>query len=136
VSGLCCEQGRLRPPLHFCRGFSCGLEHAIEQAHRRLRRKASKKQMNTKPESLEVVKYVVVYTTHRNASAVEILEWYRTGWQIELVFKPLESLVGLGHLPKHDDRSSRAWLHGKLVARKAIVYSRSRVSSRCKSDSM
>jgi hypothetical protein len=23
--------------------------------------------------------------------------------------------VQLGHLPKHDDRSSRAWLHGKLL---------------------
>ena len=29
--------------------------------------------------------------------------------------KRLKSLVQLGHLPKHDDRSSRAWLHGKLL---------------------
>ena len=29
--------------------------------------------------------------------------------------KQLKSLVHLGHLPKHDDRSSRAWLHGKLL---------------------
>jgi IS4 transposase len=77
-------------------------EHPIEQAHRRLRRKASKKQMNTKPESLEVAKYVVVFTTHRNASAVEIMERYRMRWQMELVFKRLKSLVRLGHLPKHD----------------------------------
>jgi hypothetical protein len=90
-------------------------EHAIEQAHRRLRRKASKKQMSTKPETLEVAKYVVVFTTRHNASAVEILEWYRSRWQIELVFKRLKSLLQLGHLPKHDDRSSRAWLHGKLL---------------------
>jgi hypothetical protein len=47
--------------------------------------------------------------------AADILEWYRTRWQIELVFKPLKSLVQLGHLPEHDDRSSRAWLHGKLL---------------------
>jgi hypothetical protein len=25
------------------------------------------------------------------------------------------SLVQLGHLPKHDERSSRVWLHGKLL---------------------
>jgi transposase len=80
-----------------------------------LRRKASKKQMSTKPETLEVAKYVVVFTTRHNASAVEILEWYRSRWQIELVFKRLKSLLQLGHLPKHDDRSSRAWLHGKLL---------------------
>ena len=36
-------------------------------------------------------------------------------WQIELVFKRLKSLAQLGHVPKHDDRSSRAWLYGKLL---------------------
>lgn len=41
----------------------CGnSEHAIEQALRRLRRKASKKQMNTEQETLEVAKYVAVLT--------------------------------------------------------------------------
>jgi IS4 transposase len=75
-------------------------DNAIEQAHRRLHRRASKKQMSTKPETLEVAKYVVVFTTRNNVSAAEILEWYRTRWQIELVFKRLKSLVQLGHLPK------------------------------------
>jgi hypothetical protein len=100
------------------RGRVCAVrknEHAIEQAHWRLQRKASKKQMSTRPETLEVAKYVVVFTTFNSVSAAEILEWYRTRWQIELVFKRLKSLVQLGHLPKHDDRSSRAWLHGKLL---------------------
>jgi hypothetical protein len=36
-------------------------------------------------------------------------------WQIELAFKRLQSLVQLGHVPKHDDRSSHAWLYGKLL---------------------
>ena len=90
-------------------------EHAIEQAHRRVHRRASKKQMRTKPVTLEVAKYVAVFTTRSDASATEILEWYRTRWQIELLFKRLKSLVQLGHLPKHDGRSSRAWLHGKLL---------------------
>jgi hypothetical protein len=36
-------------------------------------------------------------------------------WQIELVFKRLKSLLRLGHLPKYDARSSRAWLYGKLL---------------------
>jgi len=36
-------------------------------------------------------------------------------WQIELEFKRLKSLAQLGHVPKHDDRSSRAWLYGKLL---------------------
>ncbi len=36
--------------------------------------------------------------------------------QIELVFKRRKSLAHLGHVPKHDDRSSRAWRYGKLLA--------------------
>ena len=36
-------------------------------------------------------------------------------WQIELVFKRLESLAQLAHVPKHDDRSSLAWLYGKVL---------------------
>ena len=45
----------------------------------------------------------------------QILEWYRVRWQIELAFKRLKTLAQLGHLPKYDDRSSRAWLYGKLL---------------------
>jgi hypothetical protein len=30
------------------------------------------------------------------------------------MFKRLKSIVQLGHLPKRNDRSSRAWLYGKL----------------------
>jgi hypothetical protein len=89
-------------------------EHAIQQAHRRLERKASKKQTKTKPETLEYAKYVIVFTTQLTAAAGQILEWYRLRWQIELVFKRLKTLAQLGHLPKHDERSSRAWLYGKL----------------------
>jgi hypothetical protein len=32
------------------------------------------------------------------------------------MFKRLKSLAQPGHLPKHDDRSPRAWLYGKLLA--------------------
>jgi len=46
--------------------------------------------------------------------AAEVLEYYRFRWQIELVFKRLKSILAVGHLPKHDDQSSRAWLYGKL----------------------
>jgi hypothetical protein len=111
-------QVTLHGPTASFRGRVCAVrknEHAIEQAHRRLQRKARKKQMSTRPETFEVAKYVVVFTTRNSVSAAEILEWYRTRWQIELVFERLKSLVQLGHLPKHDDRSSRAWLHGKLL---------------------
>ena len=36
-------------------------------------------------------------------------------WQVELVFKRSKSLAGLGHLPKRNPVSARAWLCGKLL---------------------
>src|SRR5712692_980543 len=91
-------------------------ERAIQQAHRRLQRKASKKQMITRPGTFEFAKYVIVFTTRSSGSTADVLRSYRMRWQIELVFKRLKSLAQLGHVPKHDDRSSRAWLYGKLLA--------------------
>src|SRR5882762_3081557 len=90
-------------------------DHAIQQAHRRVHRKASKKQMITRPGTLEFAKYVLVFTTRSSGSAAEVLELYRMRWQIELVFKRLKSLAQLGHVPKYDDHSSRAWIYGKLL---------------------
>jgi Transposase DDE domain len=88
---------------------------AIQQAHRRLQRRASKKQMITRPGTLELAKYVIVFTTRSSGSTTDVLRSYRMRWQIELVFKRLKSLAQLGHVPKHDNRSSRAWLYGKLL---------------------
>jgi hypothetical protein len=101
-------------------GRLCALrksEQAIELAHKRLRRRASKKCTTLRPETFEFAKYVMVFTTfpETDFTTLEILDWYRLRWQVELVFKRLKSLAGLGHLPKYDDDSSRAWLYGKLL---------------------
>ncbi len=48
-------------------------------------------------------------------SEIDVLEWYRLCWQVELVFTRFKSLAQLGHLPKMDDESSQAWLYGKLM---------------------
>ena len=99
-------------------GRVCALrksEEAIRQAHRRIERRASKKQTKTKPETWEYAKYVAVFTTDLSTLTATILEWYRVRWQIELTFKRFKSLAQLGHLPKYDAQSSRAWLYGKLL---------------------
>lgn len=92
-------------------------ESATRQALRRIRRKAQQGGPETKPETLEYAPYVLVFTTlpSQQFSSDEILEWYRVRWQIELVFKRMKSLAQLGHLPKHDAQSARAWLYGKLL---------------------
>lgn len=98
-------------------GKVCALrksEQAIAKAHRRIRRRALKRQTQPLPQTWEFAKYVVVFTSWRQPAAAELLEWYRVRWQVELVFKRLKSLAQLGHLPKSDERSSRAWLYAKL----------------------
>ena len=56
------------------------------------------------------------HPTCSSGSTADVLRSYRMRRQIELVFKRLKSVAQLGHVPKHDDRSSRAWLYGKLLA--------------------
>ncbi len=100
-------------------GRLCGIrksEDAIKRAQRRLVIRQQDGRGRVTPENEEYACYVLVFTTlaKSRASAAQVLECYRLRWQIELVFKRLKSLVQLGHIPKHDDQSSRAWLYGKL----------------------
>lgn len=92
-------------------------QEAIRIAHRKLRSEATRRGKRTKPRTLEFARYVIVFTTFPEAdfTAAEVLEWYRTRWQVELVFKRFKSLAQLGHLPKYDDESAKAWLYGKLL---------------------
>ena len=90
---------------------------AAQKAREKLRQQASRKGTAIKPETLEAAGYVFVLTTLpvEVIVAERVLEIYRGRWQIELVFKRLKSILGLGHLPKHDPEGAKAWLHGKLL---------------------
>lgn len=92
-------------------------EQAIAIATKKLHRNASKKQHTLKSQTLEFGQYIIVFTTLPESvfSTLSVLNWYRIRWQVELVFKRFKSLAQLGHLPKYDARSSRAWLYGKLL---------------------
>ena len=91
-------------------------EEAIKRTEKQLRRNASKQGEALQPETLEYAKYIIVFTTFDplSFSADTVLHWYRVRWQVELAFKRLKSLAQLGHLPKADEQSARAWLYGKL----------------------
>ena len=81
----------------------------------KLKKEASKKQYTLSKESWEAARYFFVWTTlPASYERDQVLELYRCRWQIELAFKRMKSIMGLGHLPKKDPESSRAWLHGKL----------------------
>jgi hypothetical protein len=40
---------------------------------------------------------------------------YRIRWQVELAFKRLKSLLGMGRLHNKNPESAKAWLYGKLL---------------------
>lgn len=89
---------------------------AAEIAIKKIIKEANKRQRTIRKETLEYAKYIIIFTTLPSEYPLEvILEWYRLRWQVELAFKRLKSLIHLGHLPKHDETSSRAWLYGKLL---------------------
>jgi Transposase DDE domain len=101
-------------------GRLCVLRKSEDQARRtlrKIRRKAQKCRSAPKAETLTYANYVIVFTTlsETQLSAQQVLEWYRLRWQIELIFKRLKTLLRVGHVPKYDDQSSKAWLYGKLL---------------------
>lgn len=82
----------------------------------RMEREARRKGKTLTATSRRSAQYFMVWTTLSAATpAREVLEYYRCRWQIELSFKRMKSILGLGHLPKKDPASARAWLHGKLL---------------------
>ena len=79
--------------------------------------KAKKNCSVVRESTLFYSRYIIVFSTLDNEhSAMDILNYYRLRWQVELVFKRFKQIAGLGHLPKYDDVSSKAWLYGKLFA--------------------
>lgn len=91
-------------------------EEAAEQSIRRAKKELSKKQRSIDPETLALHRYIILATSLPDSlSARQVLELYRARWQIEMAFKRLKSIMGLGHLPKEDEASAKAWLHGKML---------------------
>ena len=90
---------------------------AAEYSKKSAIQEMKKKQRSLNEETIKLHEYMFVITSVKRdvLSAIEILSLYRMRWQVELAFKRLKSILGLGHLPKIDPESSKAWLHGKMV---------------------
>lgn len=90
---------------------------AARSARARLRRRAQRNQESPSKEALFLAGYVLVWTTILSdlMDSAQVLEIYRVRRQIELAFKRMKSIMGLGHLPKLSEASARAWIHGKLL---------------------
>lgn len=101
------------------KGRICAVRKSLaarKAARARCLRENSKKGRKVKPETLEAAEYVIVFTTlHQGFPAETVMEIYRCRWQVELAFKRLKSILGLGNLKKFDPEAAKAWLHGKLL---------------------
>ena len=91
-------------------------QQATQLALRKLQKKVTKNGLALEPDTVLFAGYVLVFSTLSEVQfePQTILDWYRLRWQIELVFKRFKQIAQLGHLPKNDPQSARAWLYGKL----------------------
>lgn len=91
-------------------------EEKAAESMKRAMQEQSKKQRSVNAETLELHRYVIVVSSlPETISPQQVFELYRIRWQIEIAFKRLKSIMGIGHLPKKDEQSCRSWLHGKLL---------------------
>ena len=109
---------KLRCGDDFIEGRVCAVrksKEAIQRAERRITRRQQQHKVGGAKQARKYARHILVFTTLSSVvSSDAVMESYRRRWQIELTFKRLKSIVRLGHLPKHNDQSSRAWLYGKL----------------------
>ena len=99
----------------------CAMRKDKESERSGLKRlvKTNQRKKGGKPiseEQHENNKYIIIATSlGKEVSAAEVLELYRTRWQIELAFKRLKSLFHYNDLPAKHSESARAWFYGKLL---------------------
>lgn len=91
---------------------------------RRADRKRGKKDEKTaaeKPEGTECgnqiypAVFFVITSLPESICAEKVLEFYRLRWQVELVFKRLKSILGLGSLPVKTEEAAETWIDGKMM---------------------
>lgn len=102
------------------KGRLCALrksKEAIEKSKKDLFREAKRKGRNLRPETIELAEYILLFTTvsRHKLKTIDVLSLYRARWQIEIAFKRLKSIIGLGQLPKSDPESCKSWLYGKML---------------------
>lgn len=91
-------------------------DEAIEKENRRIIRKNSKRQFELSQESVFTHRYMFVVTSlPEEISADMVLNLYKLRWQVELVFKRLKSILGIGNLPAKSEKGIRSWLNGKVM---------------------
>jgi hypothetical protein len=90
---------------------------ATRREIRRRRKAAKSRDRRLSKRARRLASYLLVWTSvpAGEMGPRQVLGAYRLRWQLELVFKRVKSIMGLGQLPKYSQASSLAWLNGKLL---------------------
>ena len=90
---------------------------AQNKALHEIEKEARKKNRQVRPETLEYAKYVIVLSTFKASvlGTEQVLEMYRSRWQVELAFKRLKSLIECRKVPKSESETALAWMQGKML---------------------
>jgi DDE family transposase len=112
---VCFEHEGRRWPLRLCVRRKGRL--AAQRALRKSLRKAQKNGTTPDSTSLKLTEYILVLTSVPDAtmSTHSVLDCYRCRWQVELAFKRLKTLLGMGHVPKSNDASAMGWMQAKIL---------------------
>jgi len=91
-------------------------EISCKKTAKRIKEKQSKSQIKLSENAHKMNEFIIVCTTLPDSvSACDVLKTYRLRWQVEIFFKRLKSIMDFGELPKKSEKSSLAWLNGKLM---------------------
>ena len=106
--------GETMTPLRVCARMKDA--DSMRDTEKRLARKQSKKQEDISQDTLEFNNYIVLVTSlPAIITCTQVLQVYRWRWRVEMYFKRLKSIIGIGELPKKKAESVFAWLNGKLM---------------------
>jgi Transposase DDE domain len=87
---------------------------AAKAQHRRQNRCRSRRPLQ--PLTVRATGYLMLVTSlPPSVPAAEVLAAYRLRWQVELAFKRLKTLLGLGRLPAKGEALARSWLLAHLI---------------------
>jgi Transposase DDE domain len=89
-------------------------ERATEAVRRKHRRHYSRHQLL--PLTVQSAGYLMLVSSlPPSVTAAEVLAAYRLRWQVELAFRRLKGLLGLGRLPAKGEALARSWLLAHLI---------------------
>lgn len=90
---------------------------AVEISRAKARRAAQKEGSEISGATLAAAEWVILVTSlaPEAFSSTEIGDLYRARWRIEMTFKRLKSIIGLGGPPGNDPRTAKTWILAHLL---------------------